>query len=60
MIRGRPPMLTEAAVRAIRRSYQADLAAGRRPDLKTYALRYDLSRSAIHRIGAGINYKWVQ
>jgi hypothetical protein len=57
---GRPPQLTEAAVRAIRRAYQVAKAEGRRPDLKTYADRYGITRGAIWRICVGANYRWVQ
>lgn len=53
-------MLTDAAARAVRLAYQTALAEGRRPDLKTFANRYGISRCAIYRIGCGKNYKWLE
>lgn len=58
---GRPPKLTEPAVRMIRRMYDEAKAQERRPRFfGQLARRYGVCSSAIRQIAHRQTYRWVQ
>lgn len=57
---GRPPMLTAAAVRNLRKKYHEAAPRGRTAVLRYYAYLYDVAESAIEQAAKGLTYRWVQ
>jgi len=56
---GRPPMLTAAAVRNLRRKYTEAPYRGKTAVLRYYAHIYDVAESAIEQAAKGRTYRWV-
>ncbi|HEU4601782.1 MAG TPA: hypothetical protein VFS24_07430 [Steroidobacteraceae bacterium] len=52
-------MLTEAAVRNLRRKYAEAPPRGKASVLRYYARIYDVAESAIAQAAKGVTYRWV-